>query len=371
MHRLDEAARRIPDLDREAMRRARERLDRLTKPQGSLGVLEDLAERLAGITGNPLPRLGDRAVVVMAADHGVAAEGVSAYPQEVTAQMVRNFVQGGAAICVLARQAGARVTVVDMGVREPTAAPGVVERRIRAGTANIARGPAMTREEALAALETGIEIARMEIARGATLLATGDMGIGNTTAASAVTAALSGEPVASVVGRGTGIPDGRLALKVRVVEEALRVNRPDPGDPVDVLAKVGGLEIGGLAGLILGAAAARVPVLVDGFIAGAAALLAARLAPAAVPYMLASHLSEEPGHAVQLRLLGLEPLLRLRMRLGEGTGAALAMHLVEAATRILAEMATFESAGVSTRLEPPAGDRTAGEGASSTPPTPS
>jgi nicotinate-nucleotide--dimethylbenzimidazole phosphoribosyltransferase len=329
------------------MHAAQQRLDQLTKPPGSLGVLEDLAVRLAGISGNPLPRVKDKAVVVMAADHGVVEQGVSAFPSEVTAQMVLNFLRGGAAINVLARQAGARVTVVDIGVARSMHQPGLINRKVRLGTANIARCPAMTREEAVQALETGIEIATDEVGRGADILATGDMGIGNTTPSSAILACFSGLPARRVVGRGTGVDDRRLALKVAAVEAALRVNQPDPRDPIDVLSKVGGLEIGGLAGVILGAAANRRPVVIDGFISGAAALVAARIAPKAVNYMIASHLSQEPGHRLILEMLDLEPMLQMKMRLGEGTGAVLAFHLVEAATRILREMATFADAGVS------------------------
>lgn len=347
MQILEMTFKQISDLDKGAMAAARARLNNLTKPLGSLGMLEDLAERLAGIYGNSLPVIGNKAVIVMAGDHGVVSEGVSAFPQEVTAQMVLNFISGGAGINVLARHAGARVVVVDVGVARAVEHPLLVQRNVRRSTGNLARGPAMSREEAVAAIEVGIELARAEIARGANLLATGDMGIGNTTPSSAILAAISGFPVERLVGRGTGINDERLANKVRAIQSALAINRPDPRDGLDVLAKIGGLEIGGLTGVILAAAAHRIPVVVDGFISTAAALIASRLHPKVTDYMVASHVSVEPGHRIMLDLLGLEPMLHMKMRLGEGTGAALAMHLLEAATKILREMATFADAGVS------------------------
>lgn len=347
METIEDALAAVPELDREAMREARERQDQLTKPRGSLGVLEEISERLAGIYGDPRPLPGRKVVIVMAADHGVTEEGISLYPAEVTAQMVLNFLAGGAAINVLARHAGAEVRVVDIGVKVPVRGEGLVSRKVRPGTDNMARGPAMAREEAVRALQVGMEVARVEIERGARVLATGDMGIGNTTAASAVTACLCGCDPVEVTGRGTGIDDEALERKVEVVRRALEVNRPDPSDPLDALCKVGGLEIAGLAGVMLAAAAARVPVLVDGFISGAGALVAAGLQPRAAHFMIASHLSVEKGHAVLLEKLGLHPVIRANMRLGEGTGAALAFFVVDAAMKILDEMATFAEAGVS------------------------
>lgn len=341
---------RIPALDKAAMTAARQRQSRLTKPPGSLGRLEELSVQLAGITRRSVPMLGEKAVVVMAADHGVTAEGVSAYPPEVTAQMVMNFLAGGAAINALARQAGARVVVVDMGVATPVEShPALLDRKIAHGTGNMARGPAMARERTEAAVAVGQDLMKDLAQQGVDLVGLGDMGIGNTTTASALTAALTGTPVPAVVGRGTGVDDAGLARKVAVVERALAVNRPDPSDPMGTLAKVGGFEIAGLVGVVLGAAASRVPVIVDGFITAAASLVAVRLEPKVRPYLIASHRSVEIGHRVILDELGLEPLLELELRLGEGTGAALAMHIIEAATRILAEMATFEDAGVSDR----------------------
>jgi nicotinate-nucleotide--dimethylbenzimidazole phosphoribosyltransferase len=343
---IERTLERIAPVDADAARRARERSDALTKPPGSLGRLEELAAQLCAIAGDTAPRLAHRAVIVMAADHGVTAQGVSAYPREVTAQMLANFVAGGAAINVLARRAGARVAVVDIGV-DGRPVPGVLRRRIAPGTRDMTVGPAMSADEARRAVACGIAVLDAERERGLDIVATGDMGIGNTTPASAITAVLTGRDPSSVVGRGTGIDDATLARKIRVVERAIDVNRPDPSDPLDVLAKVGGLEIAGLVGVILGACAHRVPVVLDGFISGAAALSAVRMQPATGGYLIAAHRSAEPGHAAALGTLGLRPLLELELRLGEGTGAALALPLVDAAVAVLAEMATFESAGVS------------------------
>jgi nicotinate-nucleotide--dimethylbenzimidazole phosphoribosyltransferase len=340
----------VAPLDETAARLAAERQAQLTKPPGSLGRLEGLAVQIAGITGQVRPRLPRKAVIVMAADHGVTAEGVSAYPSEVTAQMVGNFLAGGAAINVLARLAGARVVVVDVGVAgEIPPADGLVVRKVARGTRNLAVEAAMTREEAAAAIEVGIEVVEAEWRRGLDLVATGDMGIGNTTASAAIVALLSGRPVAEVVGRGTGVDDAGLARKVGAIERGIAATRPDISDPLDVLAKVGGLEIAGLAGVILGGAARRMPVVVDGFISGAAALVAGALCPSARPYIIASHRSVEVGHAAALETLGLRPLLDLDLRLGEGTGAAIAMKLVDGALAIQDEMATFSEAGVSDR----------------------
>jgi nicotinate-nucleotide--dimethylbenzimidazole phosphoribosyltransferase len=338
----------IPPIDRAAEDQARARQDTLTKPPGSLGRLEALSIQIAGITGSARPSVARKAVIVMAGDHGVTAEAVSAYPSAVTPQMVLNFAHGGAAINVLARQAGARVVVVDVGVAaEIPAQAGVLLRKVAAGTANMALGPAMTRAQAEAAVQVGLDVVAAEIDRGLDLIATGDMGIGNTTPSAAIVAAITRLPPATVTGRGTGVDDAGLARKVAVIERALAVNQPDAHDALDVLSKVGGLEIGGLAGVMLGAAARRVPVLVDGFISGAAAMIAVGLCPEVQPYLIAAHQSVEIGHRVMLDHLGLHPLLDLDLRLGEGTGAALAFHLVEAAVRILNEMATFAEAGVS------------------------
>ena len=342
-------------LDKAAMARARDHLDRLTKPPGSLGRLEELAIGLAGITGHPSPSMARRAIVVAAGDHGVARLGVSAYPSDVTAQMIANFVGGGAAINVLAEAAVASLTVIDVGVAGPIAAvPPAGERggrlvraRVRPGTADMTEGPAMTRTEALRSIDVGLEVVAGLRASGVELVGIGDMGIGNTTAASAIVAVLTGATPAAVTGRGTGIDDATYRRKIAVIERAIARNAPDPADPIGVLAAVGGLEIGTLVGVILGAVAGRVPVVLDGFITGAAAGVAAGLAPRVADRVIAAHRSVEPGHAIVLERLGLCPLLDLDLRLGEGTGAALAIGLIDAAVRLRDGMATFTSAAVS------------------------
>jgi nicotinate-nucleotide--dimethylbenzimidazole phosphoribosyltransferase len=339
---------RIQEPDQTALAAAKARQDTLTKPPGSLGRLEELSIQLAGITGNPIPSIKDKVIITMAGDHGVVAEGVSAYPQEVTPQMVLNFLHGGAAINVLARHAGARIVIVDMGVAadlEPH--PSLLIRKIAPGTANMAQGPAMTRQQAESALIAGIEIVTAEIQNGLDILGTGDMGIGNTTPSAAIAAALTGESPAKIAGRGTGVDNEGLKRKISAIGRALTVNRPDPNDGLDVLAKVGGFEIGGLAGVMLGAAAQRKPVMVDGFISTAAAMIAVAIAPKVKPYLIAAHRSQEFGHGLMLDWLGLKPLLDFDLRLGEGTGAALGISMAEAACKILAEMATFAEAGVS------------------------
>jgi nicotinate-nucleotide--dimethylbenzimidazole phosphoribosyltransferase len=347
---LDALRARILPVDGEAALAAQRLLDEKTKPVRSLGRLEDLACQLAAIRGEVTSTIPTKAIVVMGADHGVAEEGVSAYPREVTAQMLLNFARGGAAINVLARHAGARVVVVDMGVAAPLPPlPEIRSCRVAAGTANFTRGPAMTEAQARAALATGAALATELAADGVGLVGIGEMGIGNTTAASALTARLCGAPGDEVIGRGTGVDDAGLHRKRDAVRRALAVNPADPSDGLAALAQLGGFEIAGLAGVVLGAAAARLPVVVDGFIAGAAALAATRIAPATVGYLIASHRSVETGHRRVLEALGTLPLLDLELRLGEGTGAALAMPLVDAAIKLVAEMATFASAGVSGR----------------------
>ena len=350
---LDKVLGAIKPLNSSAMADARQRQDSLTKPLGSLGRLEELSVQIAGIGGKAVPEIKHKAIITMAADHGVVADGVSLYPQEVTRQMVLNFLGGGAAINVLAKHTGIRVVVVDMGVIggfQPL--PGLLCKMIDFGTKNMAQGPAMTRQQAIDALEAGIEVVQAEISKGLDIVGTGDMGIGNTTASSAIFAAISGQSVKKITGRGTGVDDKQLAHKVRVIERALMVNKPDPKDLIDVLAKVGGFEIGGLAGVILAGAAGRIPVVIDGFISGAAALIATGLSPEVKNYLIAAHRSSEAGHKHLLDFLGLKPLLDLNMRLGEGTGAALGIFLAEAAVKVLGEMATFAEAGVS-EVEPP------------------
>ncbi|RNC69229.1 MAG: nicotinate-nucleotide--dimethylbenzimidazole phosphoribosyltransferase [Desulfuromonadales bacterium] len=347
MSLLNETLSTIRPVDADLLARAQAKLDSKTKPLGSLGRLEEFARRYAAISGSLTPDTWKKVVFTFAADHGVVEEGVSAFPKEVTAQMVFNFLAGGAGINVLANHVRAEVLVVDMGVDYDFGdTPGLIGRKIARGTRNMAKGPAMTREEAIAALEVGIELANGCRSEGIAMAGTGEMGIANTTAASAIIAAFSGCSVAEVTHRGTGINDEALTHKVRVIEQALAVNRPDPKDPIDVLAKVGGLEIAGIAGLVLGCAANRIPVVVDGFISTAGALIASELHPNVNEYLFAAHQSVEIGHRVMLERIGAEPILDLRLRLGEGTGAALAMGLIEAGVKILKEMATFEEAGV-------------------------
>jgi nicotinate-nucleotide--dimethylbenzimidazole phosphoribosyltransferase len=345
---LENIIARIQGLDETAMAAARARQDMLTKPPGSLGRLEELSIQLAGITGKNIPTLKDKVIITMAGDHGVVAEGVSAFPQEVTPQMVLNFLHGGAAINVLARHVGARITIVDMGVAaEMEAHPALVVKKVALGTANITKGPAMSREQVVQALIAGVEVVEAEIQEGLDIVGTGDMGIGNTTPSAAIAAALTGIEPAKIAGRGTGVDDEGLRRKIAAIERALAVNKPDPKDGLDVLAKVGGFEIGGLAGVILGAAANRKPVMVDGFISTAAAMIAVTTAPAVCPYLISAHRSQEYGHSQMVEWLGLKPLVDLDFRLGEGTGAALGISFAEASCKILAEMATFAEAGVS------------------------
>ena len=337
--------------DSAAMELARTRQQQLTKPAGSLGRLEDIAVQLAGITRQPLPSIQQKAVIIMAGDHGVTNEGISAYPAAVTAQMVHNFLQGGAAINALAQYVGAKVIVVDIGVAADLSHPDLLSRKVAFGTANMTLEPAMTQAQMLEAIQVGIDVLDEQVDQGMDLVATGDMGIGNTTASSAITAVLLRAPAALVTGHGTGISDEQLAHKIRVIERALECNAPDPQNPLDVLAKIGGLEIAGLVGVIIAAASRRVPIVIDGFISGAAALLAVELNPLMREYLLAGHTSVERGHRLILERLGLSPLLDLKLRLGEGTGAVLAMSIIEAALHVHCEMATFEEAGVSTREE--------------------
>lgn len=349
---IDQTLAEIHSLDENAMAAARARQDTLTKPLGSLGRLEDLSVHLAGIFGHATPSIRRKAIILAAGDHGVVAEGVSAYPQEVTPAMVMNFLSGGAAINVLSRHAGAEIIIIDAGVAADLPPdPRLRIAKIGRGTANMAVGPAMSHQQAIQCIETGIETAQEQIAEGADLVACGDMGIGNTTPSSAITAVITGTDPAITTGRGTGVDDAGLERKIEVIKRSIEVNRPDPKDGLDVLSKIGGFEIGVLAGAMLGTASRRRPVLVDGFISGAAALIAWTISPAARHYFVASHQSVEPGHRVGMEAMGLNPLLDLGLRLGEGTGAALAMHLVEAAAKCLAEMATFGEAGVSERTD--------------------
>ena len=373
MERLNETISRIEKIDYSLAEKTQKRLDNLTKPQGSLGALEELARQVVEITKKENPPIKNKVIFTLAADHGIVEEGVSAFPKEVTPQMVYNFLSGGAGINVLARLVDARVVVVDMGIVEkikyhpekfmefPGPSPrnlskipegksnikNFKDKKINYGTKNMLKGPAMTREEAIKSIEAGIEIFEEEPAGGVDIAGTGDMGIGNTTSSSAIAAAITGERVEDVTGRGTGVDDKAFAHKIEVIKKALAFNSPNPKDALDVLSKVGGFEIGGLAGVILAAAARRVPVVIDGFISGAAALIAFRLEPKVKDYMIAAHCSVEKGHRIILEYIGLKPILDLNLRLGEGTGAALAMNIVEAGIKILTQMATFQDAGVS------------------------
>jgi nicotinate-nucleotide--dimethylbenzimidazole phosphoribosyltransferase len=349
MNQLEVYVQQIKPLNEAAILEASMHLDQLTKPPGSLGKLEAIAKQVAGITGEKIPDLSRKAVIVMAGDHGVCAEGVSAYPAEVTPQMVMNFLQGGAAVNVLARQAGAEVVCVDIGVNADLVHPQLISRKVRKGTNNIAQGAAMSREEALEAIAAGYSIVEELAAKGVRLFATGEMGIGNTTSSSAMLAVLTGIGLQQAVGRGTGIDDERWQHKQRVIMRAITINQANAQDPLDVLAKLGGLEIAGLVGVILGAAAKGCPVIIDGFISSAAALVASRIAPLCVDYMLGSHLSLEQGHSAMMQAIGLSPMLQMDMRLGEGTGAVLSFHFIDAALSIMSEMATFTSAGISNK----------------------
>ena len=337
----------IKTLDKTYIERAQERLDPLTKPQGSLGQLEALAAQIVAIREELRPELKKKVIFTFAGDHGVTEEDISAFPSEVTPQMVFNFLRGGAGVNVLARHAGSDVAVIDIGVDfDFKGVQGLLHRKVMQGTKNMTKGPAMTRREAELCISIGIDLANEYADQGYELFGTGEMGIGNTTPSSAIIAALSGRPVKEVTGRGTGIADGAFDNKVRVIEKAIEVNRPDPSDPIDVLAKVGGAEIAGIAGLCLGAAARRIPVLIDGFISTAGALIAFEIEPKVRDYMISAHQSVEAGHKCMLERMGLRPILDLDLRLGEGTGAAVAMNIVEASLRMYNDMATFAEASV-------------------------
>lgn len=356
MQRLNETITKIERIDFTLAEKTQKRLDNLTKPRRSLGRLESLAKQIVDITGNEDPPTKNKIIFTMAADHGIADEGVSAYPKDVTAQMVYNFLKGGAGINVLARHIGARVIVADMGVASEIQ-KGEIKRenfrdkKMALGTKNMAKGPAMGKDEAIRSIEAGIEVFEDELQNGIDIVGTGDMGIGNTTSSSAIASVVTGRPVEDTTGKGTGINDKTLNNKIALIKEAIRINMPDPGDAIDVLSKVGGFEIGGLAGIILAAAKNRIPVVIDGFISGAASLIACQLEPKVRDYMIAAHCSAEKGHKVILDHIGLNPLLDLGLCLGEGTGAALAISIVEASKKILTQMATFQSASVSERID--------------------
>ncbi|MBF0507231.1 MAG: nicotinate-nucleotide--dimethylbenzimidazole phosphoribosyltransferase [Nitrospirae bacterium] len=348
---LNSTVNKIGEINEELYAIAQKRLDNLTKPPGSLGRLEEFARRLVAITENKTPILDKKVVFTFAGDHGVTEEGVSAYPKEVTAQMVLNFIRGGAGINVLARHAGAEVVVVDIGVDyDFKELDGLMKMKVVRGTRNFARGPAMTKEEAVKCIETGITLAEGYAIKGYKIFGTGDMGIGNTSPSSAIAAVLTGKKVAAVTGKGTGISDDSLRKKISTIEKGIRINAPDPKDAIDVLSKVGGAEIGGIAGLILGAAANRVPVIIDGLISTAGAMIAFTIEPKVSGYLFAAHNSVEVGHKAMLDAMGLKPIVDLNLRLGEGTGAAVAMLIIEAGLKIYREMATFGDAGVSDEI---------------------
>lgn len=337
----------IHTLNKEYLEKAKRKLDSLTKPRESLGRLEAIAQRYAAIKEDLSPAIGNKMIFTFAGDHGVVKENVSAFPKEVTVQMVLNMLTGGAAVNVLARHVGAKVVVVDIGVDhdfEP--GKGLIIDKVGYGTKDICHGPAMEYDDALRSIEVGMNLAFEYAKKGVDIAGTGEMGIGNTTPSSAILSVLTGLAATEATGRGTGIDDRTLQRKIDIIEKAIRANQPDMDDPIDILAKVGGFEIGGIAGLIIGCAYHRIPVVVDGFISTAGALIAASLSPTINDYLFYSHLSSEPGHKRMLKKLGGEPILDLDMRLGEGTGAAIAMTVIEAAVKVMTEMATFESAGV-------------------------
>ena len=342
---MEETIKRIGSLDEDAMEGARRRQSKLTKPVGSLGRLEEISIKLAGITGDLMPKIKEKLIITMAGDHGVVKEGVSAYPSDVTGQMIDNFLTGGAAVNVLARHIDARIVVVDMGIAADINEPGLIVKKIGYGTKNITKGPAMSREDAIKAIEAGITVFEEEYEKGVDIVGTGDMGIGNTTPSSAIIAAAVGCDPKLVTGRGTGIDDISLGKKINAINKAIGINGPFE-DAVDLLSKLGGFEIAGITGVILSAASHRVPVVIDGFISGASAIIAGEIEPRSKNFIFASHRSVEIGHKVILDHLGLSPILDLNMRLGEGTGAALAMSIIEASSKILNEMKTFEEAEI-------------------------
>ncbi|HGE70247.1 TPA: nicotinate-nucleotide--dimethylbenzimidazole phosphoribosyltransferase [Candidatus Poribacteria bacterium] len=349
MDKIISTLEKINPIDSSLLESTQIRLDNLTKPKGSLGRLEEFAKRIVAITGKRNPSLAKKVIITIAGDHGITEEGVSAYPSEVTPQMVYNFLRGGAGVNVLARHVGAEVVVVDMGVAVELAShPDLIVRKIAMGTKNFAKGPAMSREQAIKAIETGIEITEQIInEKKVDIIGTGEMGIGNTTPSSAITAVFTNKPVQEVTGRGTGIDNETYARKISVIQKAIELNKPNPKDPIDVLAKVGGFEIGGLVGVTLAGAANKIPVVIDGFISSVAGLIAVELKSDVKDYIFAAHASVEIGHKALLDRMQLKPILDLNMRLGEGTGAALAMGLIDAGVKILNEMASFEEAGVS------------------------
>ncbi|MDQ0215750.1 nicotinate-nucleotide--dimethylbenzimidazole phosphoribosyltransferase [Oikeobacillus pervagus] len=343
---LKETTAKINDLDHQVMKQAEERVNHLIKPVGSLGKIEKLLIQLAGITRNPFPEIHNKAVIVMAADHGVYKEGIASNPQEITAIQTKFFPQGATGVCAFAKQTNSKVVTVDIGIDgDVSTTPGVIHRKIKYGTDNMVNGPAMTREEAIRSIEVGIEVAMEQMNQGVNLFATGEMGIGNTTASSAITSVVLGLDPKETTWLGANYPEEKMAHKINVIRKAIQVNQPDPKDGIDILSKVGGLEIGGMAGIMIGCAANRCPVVMDGYISAASALIASLIEPKVKDYIIPSHLSVEIGAIKALEYLGLKPMLDLDLRLGEGSGAVLAFNLVEAAVMMNKEMFTFEEAG--------------------------
>jgi nicotinate-nucleotide--dimethylbenzimidazole phosphoribosyltransferase len=346
MSLLNQTIARITPLDTKAMEEAQKRLDSLLKPQGSLGRLESIARQLAGITGKIQNKVEGKAIIVMAGDNGVIEESVSSYPKDVSKLVAETMLTGLSGVAVLGKFEGAKIKVVDLGLDGDIDNPALIKRKIKRGTGNIAKGPAMTRDEAIRAIETGIEITNLAIDEGTNLVGTGEVGIGNTTTSSAVLYALTKESLDLLVGRGAGLSDEGLANKKAIIKKAVELNKPDPEDPVDVIAKVGGFDIAGMTGCFLACASRRVPVVIDGFISGVAALCAVRMKPESREYMIQSHGTEEPGGKIIHKLLDMEPMLFMKMRLGEGTGCALAFNIIEAATRMMSDMGTFADIGM-------------------------
>ncbi len=347
MELLQKTLTKIKDIDHGAVEKAQARLDGLIKPRGSLGKLEEIAVQLAGIQSNPRPQLSPKLLVIMAADHGVAKEGVTTFPADGSTKMLLNFLNQGAVVNVVAQCTNTRILLVDVGLNgDPIVHPNLCVRRIKPGSGNICREAAMSETEAIAAIETGIELVEREIDTGVGLVAVGELGIGNTTPSTAILACISGEDIQAITGRGTGLDDGALLIKQQVIQKALEINQPDQDNPLDILSKVGGLEIAALTGVMLGCAARSVPVVLDGFVSGAAAMLACRMNPRCSQYMIASHLSEETGHSTMLTELGLRPLLDLGLRIGEGTGAVLALPLIESVVKIINKTASQAEVGI-------------------------
>lgn len=362
MEKLNEILGKIEKINYSLTTKTQKRLDNLTKPPGSLGQLEELAKQVVEITKDKNPSTKNKVIFTMVGDHGITEEGVSAFPKEVTSQMVYNFLKGGAAINVLAKHIGARTVVVDMGIAEKLELESLdikrvssqftfVDKKVGLGTKNMIKGPAMSKQQAIRAIENGIEVFEKEYKKGIDIVGLGDMGIGNTTASSAITSVITGESVENVTGRGTGINDRTFNHKIKVIKKIIEINAPEINNVINILSTVGGFEIGGIVGVILASASKRVPVIIDGFISGAAALIAYELKQEVKDYMIAAHCSVERGHKAILDYIGLKPLLDLDLRLGEGTGAVLSMNIIEAGVKILTEMATFQNADISEKID--------------------